>query len=165
MTATATSVIATIPHALHAHWATYRLPAGRRWRSLQALHLRWEPWNTEVSQIWISQSREVVSIMVTVTASDGPQSRPALLMLLNSNPRGYFSSTVHRAGFSMLACEVSCKLSKRILVREVILRGRNTIKMTRKKNREGEISLVCFLRQPGDSVLKELTQWTLENRI
>lgn len=65
-------------------------------------------------------------------ASDGPQSGPAPLMLLNSNPRGYFSSTVHRAGFSMLACEVSCKLNKYILVREVILRGRNTIKMTRK---------------------------------
>lgn len=106
MTAVATSVISTIPHALHARWATYSLPAGC-WRSLQALHLRWEPWNPEVSQIWISQSLEVVSLTVTVTASDGPQSRPAPLMLLNSNPTGYFPSTVHRVGFSVLAWEVS----------------------------------------------------------
>lgn len=58
----------------------------------------------------------------------------------------------------MLACEVSCKLNKYVLVREVILRGRNTIKMTRKKKQRGGDELGLFLRQPGDSVLKELTQ-------
>lgn len=53
----------------------------------------------------------------------------------------------------MLACEVSCKLNKYVLVREVILRGRNTIKMTRKKKQRGGDELGLFLRQPGDSVL------------